>query len=206
MADLDPPGELGAAERRCAPDDDRGWILVLCTGNVCRSPMAAALLARALAVRDVNLLVRSAGTLPGGYPALADTVAAMAERGLDISRHVSRAAEPADLSGAALVLGMARENVRHAVVLEPAAWPRAFTLKELVRRGGRTGPRPPGEPLAAWLGRVQDDRDRAALLGSSEADDVPDPAGGPRRAYADTAALLDRLTGQLAALCWPLRD
>src|SRR5260370_41317361 len=121
MADPDPPGELGAAERRCAPDDDRGWILVLCTGNVCRSPMAAALLARALAARDVNLLVRSAGTLPGGYPALADTVAAMAERGLDISRPVSRAAPPADLAGAALVPGLAPADARHGVVPHPAA-------------------------------------------------------------------------------------
>ena len=97
---------------------------------------------------------------------------------------------------------MARENLRYAVVTEPGAWPRAFTLKELIRRGERIGPRPPGEPFAAWLARAHDGRARASLLGDSADDDVPDPAGAPLRAYADTAALLDGLMTRLAELGW----
>jgi protein-tyrosine-phosphatase len=126
----------------------------------------------------------------------------MAGYGIEIAAHRSRAARPADLAQAGLVLAMARENLRYAVVTQPSAWPHAFTLKELIRRGERIGPRAPGEPFAAWLGRAHDGRVRASLLGGSDDDDVPDPAGAPLRAYADTVALLDGLMARLAELGW----
>jgi protein-tyrosine phosphatase len=179
----------------------RAGILVLCTANVCRSPMAAALLARRLG--GLGVPVSSAGMLGGGSPALPEVVSAMAAHGLDVSAHRSRAVQPADLAGAGLVLGMARENIRHAVVMAPQAWPRAFTLKELIRRAGGTGPRPPGEPLTSWLSRVHAGRDRMSLLGDAGEDDVADPAGGPPDGYPCTAAALDRLVQRLAELCWP---
>jgi hypothetical protein len=43
-----------------------------------------------------------------------------------------------------------------------------------------TGEHMPGEPLASWLARVQDGRDRVALLEDSPDDDVDDPMGGSR--------------------------
>ena len=94
-------------------------------------------------------------------------------------------------------------GVRHAAVLLPEAWPRAFTLRELVRRGGAAGPRVPGEPLGAWVTRASDARTRRDLLGGDTADDVPDPHGGPLAAYYATAAALDQLTRALVTLCWP---
>ena len=127
----------------------------------------------------------------------------MAARGHDVRPHRSRAVTRDDIAGADLILGMTRDHVRHAVVLLPDAWERAFTLPELVRRGSQAGARAPHEPLRAWLERVGADRDRRDLLGSSPADDVADPTGGPARGYEATAALLDRLTHELATLCWP---
>ena len=88
------------------------------------------------------------------------------------------------------------------MVTEPGAWPRAFTLRELIRRGERIGPRRPGEPFSGWLSRAHEGRERAALLGDSAEDDVPDPAGQPLRAYADVARLLDRSVARLAELGW----
>ena len=178
------------------------WILVMCTGNVCRSPMAAALLARRLSASGISLPVRSAGMTTGGQPATPYAVEVMALNGIDLSSHRSRELEPSDLAHASLVLGMAREHVRHAVVLDPEVWPRAFTLMEAVRRAEATGRRLAGEPLATWVGRVHAGRDRRSLLGSSSCDDVPDPAGGPRAGYGRTALLLDGLTSRLAGLCW----
>jgi protein-tyrosine phosphatase len=177
-------------------------VLVLCTANICRSPMAAALLARRLAALGVTVPVLSAGMLHDGEPPLPEVVSVMAARGLDTAWHRSHAARDADLAAAGLVLGMARENIRHAVVTVPLVWPRAFTLKELVRRGEQIGPRPPGETLAGWLRRAHAGRERAALLGDSPLDDVADPTGGPPQAYAGTAALLDGLVSRLAELCW----
>jgi protein-tyrosine phosphatase len=166
--------------------------------------MAKALLLRRLAAHGVPMVVCSAGLLRGGDPPPAEVVSVMADYGLDLTHHRSHQVMAADLAGADLVLGMAREHVRHAVVLTPPSWPRAFTLKELLRRGKETGPRMPGESLAEWLSRVHEGRTHAALLGNSSLDDVADPAGGPRQAYEVTAALLDELVTGLVELCWGL--
>ena len=179
-------------------------VLVLCSANQCRSPMAEALLIRRLGGLRPPIAVRSAGLLQEGEPPSPGAISALASYGLDISGHRSHRVTVADLTWADLVLGMAREHVRHAVVTAPETWSRAFTLKELVRRGEEIGPAKPGEPLVDWLDRVHEGRERAALLGDSPVDDVTDPMGGPPRAYADTATLLDELTGRLAGLCWEL--
>ena len=179
-----------------------GGIVVLCTANVCRSPMAAALLARRLAALGVTVPVRSAGMIGGGDPPHPEVDSVMASYGIEITSHRSRIVRAADLTPASLVLAMSRDHLRHAVITEPEAWPRAFTLKELIRRGERIGPRPPGEPFSNWLSRAHAGRARTSLLGDSSDDDVGDPAGGPLRAYADTAGLLDRLVTRLAELGW----
>jgi protein-tyrosine-phosphatase len=186
-------------------DAGQPGVLLLCTGNVCRSPMAATLLTNKLRTLGVAVPIRSAGLFPQGYPALPEVISAMAAYGFDLSGHRSRTVIADDLTDAALVVGMAREHVRHAVVTVPEAWPRAFTLKELIRRGEEIGPRTDGEPLGPWLARVHAGRERAWLLGQDPGDDVPDPAGGPPEGYAGTAALLDRLMTRLAKLCWGCR-
>lgn len=168
--------------------------------------MAEALLARRLAALGSAATVRSGGMLGEGEPARPEAVTVMAGYGLDIAAHRSHRVTAGDLEAADLTLAMGRENLRHAVVTAPAAWPRAFTLKELVRRGGAVGQRAPDEDLTGWLARAHDGRERAALLGDSAADDVPDPAGGPPRGYAETAAVLSGLLDQLVGLCWETGD
>jgi protein-tyrosine-phosphatase len=174
---------------------------MLCTGNTCRSPMAAALLARRLDDAGVKAVVSSAGLLFDGKPATDHGQAVMADRGLDTSGHRSRRLRPELVTGADLVLGMARSHVREAVALAgPAAMARAFTLKEIVRRGEERGGRAPGEPLDVWLARLAAGRRLADLLGDADSDDVADPIGGPRRSYVRTAEELDDLTARLARL------
>jgi protein-tyrosine phosphatase len=185
---------------------DPDGIVVLCTANVCRSPMAAALLARRLSGLGVAARVRSAGMLRGGDPPLPEVISVMARYGIDVTGHRSRVTYAAELARASLVLAMARDHLRYAVVTEPGVWPRAFTLRELIRRGERVGPRRPGEPFSGWLSRAQEGRERVALLGDSADDDVPDPAGGPLNAYADVAGLLDRSLTRLAELGWVFAD
>ena len=174
---------------------------MLCTGNTCRSPMAAALLGRQLDEAGVKVVVTSAGLLFDGRPVTDFGRAVMAERGLDTSGHRSRRLQPDLVAGADLVIGMAREHVREAVALAgPAALRRSFTLKEIVRRGEERGGWAPGEPLDDWLGRLGAGRRTADLLGDSDADDIADPIGGPRRSYERTAEELDDLTARLARL------
>lgn len=178
-------------------------ILLLCTANVCRSVMAQALLSARLARCGVAVPVASAGLLGGGRPPPPEVVSVMADRGIDVTGHRSRVVTADDLAAADLILGLTREHVRHAAVLRPEAWPRAFTIRELLRRGQQAGARAPGEPLDHWLTRAADGRRRADLLGSHAADDVADPVGGPLREYQATADTLDRLARDLVELGWP---
>jgi protein-tyrosine phosphatase len=178
-------------------------ILVLCTANVCRSPMAEAMLVRELAVRGQRAEVTSAGIAGGGtLPVPGEVTLVLAEYGLDMSGHRSRPMTPAGLARADLILALAREHLRHAVVAVPQAWPRAFTLRELARRGAQAGPRAAGETLGDWLARAQAGRSRLALLGDGEPDDVADPFGGPLINYQRAAAQISGAVAQIADLGW----
>ncbi len=177
-------------------------ILVLCTANVCRSPMAAPLLARQLAALGEPVPVHSAGALRHGDPPHPEVISVMASYGIETASHRSHVASAEDLARATVVLAMSRENLRYAVSAAPGAWPRTFTLRELIRRGEQIGPRPFGEPFSGWLSRAHAGRQRISLLGDSPEDDITDPAGGPLRAYAETARLLERLVTRLAELGW----
>jgi protein-tyrosine phosphatase len=178
-------------------------ILVLCTANVCRSPMAQAMLARELAARGERALVTSAGIAAGGtVPVLGEVAAVLAGYGLDVTGHRSCLVTADSVARADLVLALAREHLRHAVVAVPQAWPRAFTLRELARRGGQAGPRAPGEPLAGWLARAHGGRSRLALLGDGEPDDVADPAGGRMGDYERAAAEISTAVTRIADLAW----
>lgn len=179
-------------------------VLAVCTGNVFRSAVAEAALRRRLGELGVGCAVASAGLVQDGAPAPASVVAAAKELlALDLSAHRSRLLRRADVEGADLVVGMARQHVREAVLLVPDAWLRSFTLKELVRRADRYGPRRVGEDLPAWLERLAAGRQRADMAGASEDDDVPDPVAAPPEVLAavvrDIGGLVDRLAGAI----WP---
>jgi protein-tyrosine phosphatase len=162
--------------------------------------MAEVLLRHRLGELGVDATVASAGLLHSGQPASDHGLDIVAGRGLDMTTHRSRAITRELLAPADLILGMAREHVREAVVLDPGLWPRTFTLKELVRRGEATGPRAAEEPLADWLARVGQGRRISELTGSSPADDVADPYGGPRSAYDRLATELDDLLDRLVSV------
>jgi len=89
-------------------------LVFVCTGNVCRSPMAAGLFFDRL-VRDKadgRVRVRSAGTWAlEGQPASAYAVQVMREQGLDISAHRGRNLTQHDVDEAHLILVMTQ---RHA--------------------------------------------------------------------------------------------
>lgn len=165
--------------------------------------MAEALLRHHGADLGVDLSVHSAGILRSGQPASSSSVDLLNLRGIDLSAHRSTKMTTEALLGADLVLGMAREHVREAAVLAPAAWPRSFALKALVRTGEKLGPRRADETPSDWLARVHQLRSPADMMGSSPEDDVADPIGQPRAAYQRMVAELDDLVDRLAALLWP---
>ena len=165
--------------------------------------MAEALLRHRLESRSVGAHVHSAGLLEAGRPASAHGVTVLQTMGLDLTGHRSRTMSGELLTSADLVLGMARLHVREAVVFVPSIWPRAFTLKELVRRGTEVGPRTTGQPFDEWLAKCHAGRTHADLLGDTLDDDVDDPIGTARANYERTAAELKDLVDRLVDLAFP---
>jgi protein-tyrosine phosphatase len=167
--------------------------------------MAEVLLRRHLERAGVDATVCSAGLYEGGMPATRHGVAAMRDRGLDLSAHRSRRFDDEMVRAADLVIAMARMHAREAAVVVPGALRKTFTLKELARGAEAVGAREEDESVADWLGRIADRRDPAALVGATHDDelDVADPVGLGRRDYEATADLLDRLLGHVVDLAFP---
>src|SRR6266550_3255880 len=79
-------------------------LLVLCHGNICRSPFAAALLARELTPRGVD--VRSGGFIGFNRPAPAEAITAAQSHGIDLTKHRSRPVTADVARGADLIVVM----------------------------------------------------------------------------------------------------
>lgn len=164
--------------------------------------MAEALLRHRLGEAGVQVRAHSAGLFMPGLPAHAHSAEAMAALGYDLVAHRSRRLTADMVRQADLVLGLAREHVREAVVLAPDAWPRCYTLKELVRRAAEAGPRGPGQTFDEWVMGLHGGRRREDLLGASADDDVADPYGRGLGTAERTAAELDGLVRRLVELGW----
>lgn len=183
------PGAATAA--RATVEGSR--VLVVSTANTCRSVMVAALLRSRLAGR-APVQVRSAGLLAGGRspdPTVADV---MARHGLNAGGHQSRRLARPDIAAADLVITLARQHAREVVVLDRRSFGRTFTLRELVRRGERLGPRGESEALEDWLGRAHAGRAPTDLLAHDTTDDVADLRGANHPAFQATF-------DELVALC-----
>jgi protein-tyrosine phosphatase len=171
--------------------------------------MGEVLLRDRLTRAGVDARVHSAGLISEGAPASSNGVKVMAKRGLDLSGHRSQPLTAEAVARADLIIGMAREHVREAVVLEAGSLGRTFTLPELARRARWAGPRSHDaagtpEPFATWLARVGAGRRPADLLGSSTEDDVADPIGLSKRTYERTAQEIEDLVDTIVGLAFPV--
>ena len=88
-------------------------VLIVCTGNTCRSPLAALALLDELGADRERVEVSSAGTAAWeGQPASPATIELAGQEGFDLAGHRSRRVTPALARGADLILVMEREQAR----------------------------------------------------------------------------------------------
>ena len=164
-------------------------ILVVCTGNICRSPLAQRLFEDRLGDR---VMVRSAG-VRGLDAAEMDPLAAveLARRGGDPAGFRSRRLQPADVREADLVLTMTAEQRSEVLAEEPAALSRTFTLRELVDLLDKSSV----DPLdTKGIAELASQRSTATL----ERYDIDDPIGESAAVHAAVADEIDAAVAVIA--------
>jgi len=88
------------------PHKKKMKILTVCTGNICRSPIAEGIL-RAIFQADPSMTVSSAGThAVAGNPATEFAILASQEKGIDIACHSARFLDSELISSSDMVLCM----------------------------------------------------------------------------------------------------
>ncbi|WP_346355208.1 low molecular weight protein arginine phosphatase [Azotosporobacter soli] len=108
-------------------------IVFVCTGNICRSPMAETLLRNKIALAGLQdrLTVRSAGlAAPTGSPASEGAKKAMAKRGLTIDAHRATQMTLGLVDQADLVLTMTERHRLSILQAAPEAANKTWGLKE----------------------------------------------------------------------------
>jgi protein-tyrosine phosphatase len=177
-------------------------VLFVCTANIVRSPIAAALLKLRLQEIGTDVIVQSAGLRDAGPSIDNGVVTALEHYGVDLRLHRTRHLEAEMVRHATLILGLERQHVREVVLLDHSAWPRTFTLKQIVRRGEEKLGRQRGESIEEWIARAHAGRRRTELLGADPIDDVADPYGRAPGDYRDAAEEIDDLVARLVRLAW----
>lgn len=152
--------------------DVEGWlnerkavrtVLFVCSGNTCRSPMAAAIArhliesaGKSAKAGGRGVRVLSAGTFAGpGQPATREAVRALGKMGIDLGPHRSTPLTKEMLRDADAIYAMTASHLDSVLRLDPSS------------------------------------RDRVYLL-DEEGADIPDPIGGPQNLYDDTAGWMKR--------------
>ena len=167
-------------------------VLFVCTGNICRSPMAERMLSHALGevlgARSSAFRVESAGTW-GHEGSLMEPYAeaVLRERGARTDAFAARELAPEHLVIADLVLTATADHREQVRVLDPFASGRTFSLGEFARyaRMVDAAGLPVGDPVARARVLVE----RVGLLRherpapSHPEDDVPDPYGAPLHVF-----------------------
>ncbi|MBX3312872.1 MAG: hypothetical protein KF906_01015 [Actinobacteria bacterium] len=164
--------------------------------------MAEALLRARLADRAPELSIGSIGQLFDGRPAERGAIKAMADRGIDLTHHLSRKQTPALIADSAVILGMEKLHVRDLSVLAPGTFQRSFTLPEFVRLVEAAPPRTDPD-LRRWVEHLGADREPLGYLSSSGDEEVADPMGRSVRVFRACAAELDDLISRMIDRVWP---
>lgn len=103
-------------------------VLFVCTGNTCRSPMAAALFNKIAEKRNLDVRIESAGIFASeGEPASNEAIIAMKKYGIDLLGHHAQNINTELLEKSDLILTM---TAAHKMVIEPSAQGKTYTLCE----------------------------------------------------------------------------
>lgn len=179
-------------------------ILTVCTGNICRSPLAAYLLRTRLAPLDV--VVGSAGTRGmTDSPMTPETVKLAHALGVspdETSLHRARFLLENHLASPDLILAMTRDHRREVVELAPSRLRSTFTIREFarladsltdhqLRSAAETGGSDPSSRVRALTAAVASQRGLVIPPADPADDDVIDPYARSWQTYELSASQLE---------------
>jgi len=169
-------------------------VVVICSGNRFRSPLAEAVLRSK--TDGLPVRVRSFGTLdlPSSY-ALSEALELAPGYGLNLMSHRSHPLAGTDLSDADLVIGFEQVHVSMAVVGAKAPRERTFLITDLAAALDDSESPSETDPLERARAEVRQ-ADRARTAGWPV--EIADPLGGPASGYRKTADEVYRLASRVA--------
>jgi protein-tyrosine phosphatase len=154
-------------------------VLFVCTGNVCRSPIAEKLL-RGRLPATAPVVSASAGVRAlSGRPIDPPSAQVLRELGGDPSAHVARRLTDQHIAAADLILTADVSQRAMVLKLEPLAFRRAFTLREFGRLATGLDPSTDSPTEVDLRARVEEVARQRGLLVTvrPDADDISDPFG-----------------------------
>lgn len=196
-------------------------VLMICTANMCRSPIAEAVLRDAIARAAIPWTVSSAGVIAqDGRPMDAKAAKVLAERAIAMPGWTARRLVPGLIEQADLVLTAELQHRSTVVRMVPAAISRTFALLQFARFADHAGPAGPrsAEPRSAESrsaesrsaeSRSAESRSAASsierIIAAREdlqpvpagSDDLADPIGRSIRHFRDCADTVARAVEQI---------
>lgn len=173
-------------------------LLVVCSANQCRSPIAEFLLRRRFRMMDILVTVSSAGThADDGLPMHPFAQQVLERCDFDPSRFTSRRLCAADLDNADLILVAERTHLESIAGLRPAAARRGFPILQFAQMAPLLAPLPNAE-AEEFSQALQDGVSLALSQLSPRPDyDLADPIAKGQRAVNRCARLIDHAAEQL---------
>jgi protein-tyrosine phosphatase len=177
-------------------------ILIVCTANIVRSPMAEMIAKAMLRSSSCPILVTSAGTRArAGHPMAPHALTTLRDLGLDGSAHHARPLDNALVSDADLILTMETEHRGSAVTMEPAAMHKTFTLLEFAHLTGGRNRRHKSDTVGRAHAVVRAVAGRRGAPARRHPVEIADPYGGPPEEYhrcaREMGASLSHVLGEL---------
>lgn len=190
------------------PREGEFRVLTVCTGNICRSPLAETLLRMVL--QRLPISVESAGTHAlVGEPMTEQNQRISIDLGVtDGAQHRARQLTAEHIRDADLVLALSREHRKSVVEMLPKASRTTFTLREFARLAdalASSGLDSPdlvdaGARMRAVVREAAQSRGTVLAPSNPEDDDVVDPYRQSDAVYAESADQLVPAVNATAAL------